>query len=77
MGSVRVVVGSEDFHKVFEVSLFLEMKSQEFVRALRDNGIKVQKGCSSGGLIVEVSPDQRSLFDELTNDYMNSVNRGV
>ena len=54
MSSVRVVVGAEYFHKVFEASLSLEMKSQEYVSALRDNGIKVQKGCSSDELIIEV-----------------------
>lgn len=75
MGSVRVVVGAEDFHKVFEANLSLEMKSREYVRALRDNGIKVQEGCSRDELIIEVSSDQRSLFDELTDDYMNSFSR--
>lgn len=75
MSGVRVVVGAEDFHKVFEAGLSLEMKSQEYVRALRDNGIKVQKGLSGDELIIEVSPDQRSLFDELTDYYMNSFSR--
>jgi hypothetical protein len=75
MSSVRVAVGAEDFHKVIEANLLLEMKSQEYVRALRDNGVKVQKGLSGGELIIEVSPDQRVLVDRLTNEYMNSFSR--